>query len=105
LGGDERQPAGGTDPERFDGRDHRQADGPQVGQINFTVTVTDSENPAKTANANLSITISAPPLSVTTLTLPGGTLGTAYNQTLGATGGITPYAWSISVGALPAGLT
>ena len=79
--------------------------GPQVGQINFTVTVTDSENPAKTANANLSITISAPPLSVTTLTLPGGTLGTAYNQTLGATGGITPYAWSISVGALPAGLT
>jgi len=69
------------------------------------VTVTDSENPAKTANANLSITISAPPLSVTTLTLPGGTLGTAYNQTLGATGGITPYAWSISVGALPAGLT
>jgi hypothetical protein len=79
--------------------------GPQTGPINFTVTVTDSENPTKTASANLSITITAPPLSVTTLSLPGGTLGTAYSQTLGATGGITPYSWSISGGSLPAGLT
>ena len=79
--------------------------GPQVGVISFTVTVTDSESPTKTANANLSITISAPPLSVTTPSLPGGTLGQAYSATLAATGGITPYSWSISVGALPAGLT
>jgi hypothetical protein len=79
--------------------------GPQTGVISFTVTVTDSESPAKTASANLSITISAPPLSITTSSLPGGTLGTAYSATLAATGGITPYTWSISAGSLPAGLT
>ncbi len=79
--------------------------GPQVGTISFTATVTDSENPAKTANANLSIAISAPPLSVTTSSLPGGTLGSAYSQTLAATGGITPYTWSVTTGTLPAGLT
>jgi len=78
--------------------------GPQTGAINFTVTVTDSESPTKTASAALSITVSATPLSVTTLTLPGGTLGTAYNSSVSATGGITPYTWSISAGALPAGL-
>lgn len=79
--------------------------GPQTGAISFTVTVTDSENPVKTASAALSITISAPPLSITTLTLPGGTLGTSYSATVAATGGITPYTWSISAGTLPAGLT
>lgn len=78
--------------------------GPQVGAINFTVTVTDSESPTKTASANLSITVSAPPLSVTTQTLPAGTLGTAYSGSLGATGGITPYTWTISAGSLPSGL-
>jgi len=79
--------------------------GPQVGTISFTVTVTDSEKPAATASANLSISISAPPLSVTTQTLGGGTLGSAYSQTLAATGGITPYVWSITAGALPVGLS
>ncbi len=79
--------------------------GPQVGTISFTVTVTDSENPVKTASANLSIAISAPLLSVTTSSLPGGTLGSSYSQTLAATGGITPYMWSVTTGALPAGLT
>ncbi|MGB9236006.1 MAG: Ig domain-containing protein, partial [Terriglobales bacterium] len=80
--------------------------GPQVGPINFTVSITDSQTPsATTQTANLSIAVSAPPLSVTTATLPGGTLGTSYSQTLSGTGGIKPYAWSISAGTLPAGLT
>lgn len=76
-----------------------------AGTANFTVTVTDSENPtAKTATANLSITIN-PPLSVTTSSLAAGVIGTAYNQTLQATGGITTYSWAVTVGSLPAGLT
>ncbi len=79
--------------------------GPQVGTINFTVTVTDSESPTKTATANLGITVSAPPLSVTTQTLAAGTLGTAYVAAVAATGGIAPYSWSISGGSLPAGLS
>ncbi len=47
----------------------------------------------------------APPLSVTTTSLPSGTVGTAYAQTLAATGGVPPYTWSVSSGSLPVGLT
>jgi len=45
------------------------------------------------------------PLAITTTTLPNGAVGTAYNQTLQATGGTPPVTWSITLGALPAGLT
>ena len=78
-----------------------------TGTVNFTVTVTDNESPTKqTASANLSIVISAPPLSVTTQSLAGGTIGNVYtNQTLQATGGIAPYSWTITTGSLPAGLS
>ena len=76
-----------------------------TGTTSFTVTVTDSQTPTHaTKPANLSIAISAPALSVTTTSLPGGSLGTAYSQTLAATGGAGTYAWSISTGSLPAGL-
>ena len=40
---------------------------------------------------------------ITTASLPNGTVGTAYTQTLAATGA-APIAWSISAGSLPAGL-
>jgi hypothetical protein len=78
-----------------------------TGTLNITVTVTDSESPTKkSAAANLSITISAPTLSVTTTTLAGGTIGNAYtNQTLQAAGGISPYSWAVTTGSLPTGLT
>ena len=35
------------------------------------------------------------PLSITSSTLPSGTVSTSYNATLPATGGTTPYTWSI----------
>ena len=43
--------------------------------------------------------------SITTSSLPSGTQNTAYSATLTATGGTTPYTWSIPSGNLPAGLT
>ena len=43
----------------------------------------------------------ASPLSISTTSLPGGTTGTAYSATLKASGGTTPYTWSIASGALP----
>lgn len=46
-----------------------------------------------------------PALAVTTTTLPTGRIGRAYSATLAASGGTTPYTWSISSGALPTGLT
>ncbi len=44
-------------------------------------------------------------LVVTTTSLPSGTNGVAYNQTLAAYGGQKPYSWTTSSGALPPGLT
>ena len=44
-------------------------------------------------------------LAITTTTLAAASVGTAYSQTLTATGGTAPYSWSVSSGALPAGLT
>jgi len=69
------------------------------------VTVTDSETPAATASAAESITVGVAPLAVTTAVLPAASGGSSYKATLTATGGIKPYTWSITAGALPAGLT
>ncbi|HEX5819890.1 MAG TPA: Ig domain-containing protein [Gemmatimonadales bacterium] len=45
-----------------------------------------------------------PAVSVTTTTVPPGTVGTAYSTTLVAAGGTGTFAWSVVGGALPAGL-
>jgi uncharacterized repeat protein (TIGR03803 family) len=45
----------------------------------------------------------APTISTTT-PLPNGKVGVAYHQQLAATGGTTPYTWSVSAGHLPPGL-
>ncbi|NVN92404.1 MAG: putative Ig domain-containing protein [Desulfuromonadales bacterium] len=68
------------------------------------VSISASYGSALSQNALLTVT---PPisLSIATTTLPSGTLGTVYNQTLTAIGGHTPYTWSIASGSLPAGLT
>lgn len=42
-------------------------------------------------------------VSITTTSLPSGTVGTAYSQSLSATGGTAPYTWS-HTGTLPAGV-
>ena len=57
-----------------------------------------------TATEALSITIKAAP-TISTTSLPNGEVSVAYSQTLTATYGTTPYTWSISSGALPAGLS
>ena len=74
------------------------------GTPSFSVTVTDSAS--NTANMIYMLTIK-PALSVTTATtLPSGFVGTSYSQQLAATGGSgTGYAWSITSGAPPAGLS
>ncbi len=54
---------------------------------------------------NLLITATCAPITVNPVTLPGGTLGAAYNQTVSATGGSAPYTYSVLSGALPTGLT
>jgi hypothetical protein len=75
------------------------------GTTGFTVQVADSEAPAATATAGLSITAGVAPLAVTTISnLPTALLGVPYAVQLNADGGARPYAWSVT-GTLPAGLT
>ena len=44
-------------------------------------------------------------LTITTASLPGGTVNQAYSQPVTATGGTTPYGWSVVSGSLPPGLS
>jgi hypothetical protein len=44
-------------------------------------------------------------VNITTLSLPGGTVNTAYSAVINASGGCTPYEWAITSGALPPGVT
>jgi len=73
-----------------------------AGTFNFTVRATDAS--AATATKALSVVVTAP-LAISTATLPGASVGTAYSATLAATGGSSPYTWSLAAGALPAGLS
>jgi len=73
-----------------------------AGTSTFTVRLTDADS--YSATRSLSITIAAP-VSVTTASLPGGTTGTSYSQTVAATGGTGSYTWAITSGSLPGGLS
>ena len=73
-----------------------------AGTSTFTVTVTDAN--AITASASLSLVVVAP-LCVTTTKVANVAVGQSYLTTLGATGGTTPYSWSLTSGSLPAGLS
>ena len=79
-----------------------------AGNFAFTVQVSDSQNPSATNSKPLSITVNPAPVAppnITTTSLPNGQRNVSYSQTVQATGGVTPYAWSLASGALPAGLT
>jgi hypothetical protein len=51
------------------------------------------------------LTVQAVPLVISTASLSTGTVNVAYSATLAASGGTTPYKWSLSSGLLPPGLT
>lgn len=73
------------------------------GNSSVTFQVTDNLN-ATVATPSLSLTI-ALPLGISTQSVAAGTVGTAYSVSLAATGGTSPYAWTLSAGSLPGGLT
>ena len=60
--------------------------------------------PAVTAAIRVKLTVPDSPPTVTTETLPGGTEGEAYSQTLTAKG-TAPITWGIASGTLPKGLS
>jgi uncharacterized protein (TIGR03437 family) len=75
----------------------------KIGSFAFTAKVSDSTGAA--VSSAFSIAVVAPPLTVTSTSLPAGIAGTAYPvQTFTASGGNSPYTFSLK-GSLPAGLT
>src|SRR5215469_13774913 len=72
------------------------------GAFAATYTLNGSTN-WSAAVATFSTTPITAPLTITTTSLPNGTVNTAYSATLAATGGVPPYTWTES-GALPPGL-
>ncbi|SCB46735.1 Putative Ig domain-containing protein, partial [Rhizobium miluonense] len=74
-----------------------------VGADSFTYTATNADGTS--AQATVSVTVSAPTITLAPATLPAATVATAYSQTLTASGGTAPYSQAVTAGALPAGLT
>ena len=75
-----------------------------AGSSSMTVMVTD--NASGTATKALTLTVNpSGSLTIGTTSLGAGSVGTSYSQTLHVSGGTTPYTWTVTSGALPAGLT
>ena len=68
--------------------------------VKIVITAVDFQNQSTT----LTITVEPPP-TITTTSLPTAPLNGAYNASVTATGGVPPLSWSITAGALPAGLS
>jgi hypothetical protein len=75
-----------------------------AGTSSFTLRVQDAGGLSDVQALSITINPAAPPDIVTT-TLPAGTLGQPYNQTLQAIGGTGARTWSVVAGTLPQGLS
>jgi uncharacterized protein (TIGR03437 family) len=72
------------------------------GLNSVTFRVTDATG--ATAQVTLNVQAGQSNLTITSNTLPNGAVGQNYSTTLTASGGTTPYTWSVSSGSLPPGL-
>lgn len=76
--------------------------GASSGSVTFEVT----DAAGLSSSRAFTLSVNPPPaLTITTTTLAGATNGTAYSQTLLATGGVPAYTWRLTAGSLPAGLS
>lgn len=76
-----------------------------AGVYNFTIKVCDQNSCFGTREYTLTINSPAcPNLSISPQSLSGGTVGTAYAQSLTASGGTAPYSFSLNTGELPPGV-
>lgn len=78
-----------------------------AGSFAFTVTATDSAQPAGNGSQPFNVTIDTPgPLVVDPgQSPPTGVHDTPYSITFTATGGYLPLSWTVTAGTLPPGLT
>ena len=71
---------------------------------NPTVQVTGCGGGTFKASYKIAIQATTSGLTITTSSLPNGIVGTGYSAVVRASGGCTPYKWSVVSGALPAGV-
>lgn len=71
----------------------------------FPITVQAQDANGQTGTQNYTLKVLVPSLTVSPASLPAGTAGTAYSQTLSASGGVSPYSYAVTAGALPAGIS
>src|SRR5580658_6051674 len=70
--------------------------------ISVTLEAIAKANAGVTSTSTITIVL---PVTFTTVSLPNGSNGVAYNQTIITSGGVAPITYSVGVGRLPAGLT
>ncbi|MGB6055836.1 MAG: IPT/TIG domain-containing protein, partial [Burkholderiaceae bacterium] len=76
-----------------------------AGSGTVDVTVTTAGGTSATGGASKYTYIVPPVISLEPASLPAGTVGADYATTISASGGVMPYTYSISGGALPPGMT
>src|SRR5450759_467679 len=73
-------------------------------QTSVVVTAASNADSSKSASAAVTVDpVNNQALQITTGTLPQGQQGNTYSEVFTATGGTTPYSWSISAGTPPPG--
>jgi uncharacterized protein YjbI with pentapeptide repeats len=75
-----------------------------AGNYTFTINVSDTSSPVLSVQQSFTLHI-VQPIVIAFASLSDAVLGKPYSFTLTATGGTSPYVWSLTSGALPAGLS
>jgi hypothetical protein len=77
-----------------------------TANTNVTITATSVAVASVHGTATATVTAAShPTLAISTTSLTPAISGTSYSDALVATGGTTPYTWTITAGALPTGIT
>nr|ALG05170.1 ice-binding protein [bacterium] len=76
------------------------------GTFDFIVTALDANGCPGTRPYEIIVAApSCPAITLTPTTLPSGPVGVGYSSFVTGTGGVAPYSYAVSAGALPTGLT
>ncbi|SDQ35237.1 putative Ig domain-containing protein [Pseudoxanthomonas sp. CF125] len=74
-----------------------------AGSYTFQVRSTDADG--FSATVSYTVVIAAPTITIAPGSLPAGVRGSAYTQTLTASGGMAPYTFALTGGTLPPGMS
>ncbi|MBI4850741.1 MAG: VCBS repeat-containing protein [Acidobacteria bacterium] len=76
-----------------------------TGSYMATASVINDSGVVICTSPGYSLTNICPTITLSPVGLPTGTINVPYNQTITASGGISPYSFDVSLGTLPPGLT